>query len=368
MSLILKSDNKALKETGRNIFNIATSLDRALFVADFGIEKYVIREGATLKAKSFSDIINYSRTGYTEYYSKTKGWLVADPNIPAIHFDKQSNLKGLLHEGAIAGAEQIINRQGLDVQSSETVTTTYRTDYIWLMMEGEGSVVVSGNISNRVVGEGLTCTENKPLFLKLEDNAGNSTINFTTHGDVTAFSMVRGGTGVPNGGRVPYLNKNSYRSRGATNITLTDNVKNIVAAKDTYTVLLDISAAYGVPSSLASVFIGNKTGNRFQLDTDTYGFSAATYSASGRYEAILSRSQPVGIKNSVFAVTVLKSINRVIVTNCLSHAQSLLDFPIDGFDINFSRTNSLINRIAVFEGGFSQTQLRELAREWQVFG
>lgn len=368
MSLILKSDNRASKDTGKNIFNISASLDRALIIADFGLEKYAVKESDNLKEKSFSDIINYSRTGYTEYYSKRKGWLVADPNIPAIHFDKQSNLKGLLHEGAIATEEQIINRQGLDVQSSETITTTYRTAYIWLMMEGEGSVVVSGNISNRVVGEGLTCTENKPLFLKLEDNGGNSTINFTTQGDVTAFSMVRGGTGVPNGGRVPYLNKNSYRSRGATNITLTDNVKNIVNAKDIYTVLIDVSAAYGVPSSLAFVNIGNKTGNRFQLNTETIGFSASTYSASGRYEAILVRSHPLGIKNSVFAVTVLKSINRVIITNCLSHAQSLLDFPIDGFDINFLCTNNLINRIAVFEGGFSQTQLRELAREWQVFG
>lgn len=365
MSLILKSDNKASKETGRNIFNIATSLDRALFVADFGVEKYAIREGVTLKAKSFSDVINYSRTGYTEYFSKQKSWQTVGANIPAIHFDKQSNLKGLLGEGAVAAAEQIINRQGADVLSSETVTTQYRSAFVWLLVQGTGSVTVSGDIENRVVGDGLIATENKPLYLRFVDNAGSSNLTFTTQGDVTAFSMVR--VEMP-GSRVPYFNKNTYQSRGVTNISLTDAVKNIVNAAGDYTFLIDMSSPYGVTDSAKGFYIGQAGGIRLEVVSNQYTpFRVFTRNSAGIVETVISKTHPAGVKNLVVALTVLKSTGKVIVTNCLLSEHSRIEFDIGAFDLGLWGTNNMINRIAVFDGVFSQTKMRELVNDWQVF-
>lgn len=362
MSLILKSDSSAVTATGRNIFNINAPLDKLLFVADFGIDSYAMRENGNLNKKSFSDVINYSRTGYTEYFSKAKGWQTATPNMPAIHFDKQSSLKGLLCEGAVAAAEQIINRQGADVLSSETVTTQYRNAFVWLLVQGTGSVTVSGDIENQVVGDGLIATENKPLYLRFVDNAGSSNLTFTTQGDVTTFSMVR--IEMP-GGRVPYFDKAVYQSRGITNVTLTDSVKNIVNTKDTYTLLIDISSPYGA-ESVSGFDIGNPTGDRLQVRAIT-GLAVSTYTSNGRYEAILARGRTVGAKNSVVAVTVLRQENRVIATNGAHYAKSMLDFNIGDFNLTFAGKNLLINRIAVLDGEFSQTQMLSMVNDWQVF-
>lgn len=367
MSLILRSDKKSTKRTGSNAFNIPRSLDDALAVLDFSSDTYLVKgSDGLLSKKKFSEVVDYSRTGYTEAYSKHKGWYVVEPDTPALHFDNSAKVGGLLQEGAVASAEQIINRQGADVIPSESITTTYRSSFIWLMVRGTGSVTVSGNIQSRNAG-GLVATEQTPLFLEFINNgSGSSVINFAVAGDVSAYSMVRVGGNDSFGGRVPYVNKSAYLSRGITNISLTENLKALVNSQSTYTVIVDIAAAYGTPYWSGGVRVGKVTANNTLVSYSTAGIKATTRTPTAEFETLTTLRPFVGMQNTVLAVTVKNNGAIVTATNSLSYATSTKPTAITDFDLSFIGQNQLIRRIAIFPQDFTENELRDIVAAWYV--
>lgn len=369
MSLILKSDTKANNNLGMNIFNLPSRFGEYLALMDFATGNYLLKDAdGSLNNLSFSEAIDYERTGVAEYYDKRKGWMVAAEGEPAIHYNKQTGVTGLLNEPALKDYEQYINRRGGDVKTTETITIPYSNKYIWLTVRGSGTVTITGDIEART---GTTsATEQSPAFLKMIVGANNtSTVTLNVTGDVEAYLLNRGETPYSGSGIIPYVTKEMYLSKGETKVQLSQTVLNRLNTLSDYTIFLDTSPAMGYPANEGVVLsVGANTGEYISLAMDTViALRARTLNPTGAIETFGTFVYSRPLVNTPAPISVVNKGQVVTTTNGLDIKSTQIPITINDVVIGFGGKGKVITRLVIYPRAFSDEELRELALAWTTY-
>lgn len=367
MSLILKSNERAPMGGGKDIFNLGGRLNDYELLLDFSTQNYLLRNNSgDLDRLSFDESVIFSRTGRTEYYDPLEGWKIAESGEPAFHYDIASGASGILNERGLLANQQIINRRGSDVLSSETVTTTYKSNLFFMIVKGSGSVTVSGDLNP--ASTSLTASVTRPASFRIADSGdGTSTLTFTVSGSVDGFMCYISPSSYGGVGFIPYETKESLESKGQTNIELSQFLKDKLSALNSYTVMIDSTPFFGYPKGSVILRVGSEDDDNTYISVSEISSSASAERDGKPLEKFRNFTNPRRLYNDPSPLAVESKGEFISVTNGLDVGWSTQPINITGFDVYLGEPNRVISRFIVYPRALSDEELRELSLAWSRY-
>lgn len=360
MSFILKSDALASKSI-TDIFGINGPNDYAAML-DFELGKFLLRNAqGQYDSVTMSDVLSFSRNGPTYYYDRKKGWLVADKDVPVIHYDKTINKSGLLIESNQTYVHQILQRTFDPL--SETKTIPYRAGDMICYIAGTGSVTISGDVINKS-GSNNTVTEGFPEIFLLQDSGnGTSNITITVTGDVHHAYF---GNGKIAG--TPFVTDITVKQKSIA--SLKQSIVQKYLQGERFTIITDFNSAFG-----------NQEGTLFSINNGSGGEYRGFHNNSLKTTGVnLFQTGPLVVSGFIGKlpdnknVLAFSSSNRgekVVVTNggLIHDASKSINVIPENFllgqdEISANTLNGIISRLAIYDRLLSRDELISIAAGW----